>query len=344
MYNLIGEISDSSDEDDTKLEDYLTSTTPIVAKELPKISKSQEIQPELDRKKNITPSKVRWKKTARFGIPNETVRGWLKKSTRKRIAQKRVLHKSRPGTTALREIKFYQKCRAFLIPQKSFGRLVQIISRQDRFMNCELRWQSVAIYVLQGATEAYLSGFLMDANLCALHRRVITIAQRDVWLAIQLRGREHLGGKPNVSDTGVFNTGEYFSSDPSEKQRFRLAKWHRLPYESTEPQDWNKLMVQKSFLVPIAKGGPKQSKRHQLGPKTHTPSMAAIARLARKGGVRRMARSLYPEIRGVLYSFLEVVLSDIIAFVEYSRRKTVIPTDVIFALKRHGRNLYGYPH
>ena len=29
------------------------------------------------------------------------------------------------------------------------------------------------------------------------------------------RGREHLGGKPNVSDTGVFNTGEYFSSDPS---------------------------------------------------------------------------------------------------------------------------------
>ena len=49
----------------------------------------------------------------------------------------------------------------------------------------------------------------MDANLCALHRRVITIAQRDVWLAIQLRGREHLGGKPNVSDMGVFNTGEY---------------------------------------------------------------------------------------------------------------------------------------
>ena len=283
MYNLIGEISDSSDENDTKLEDYLTSTTPIVAKELPKVSTSQEMQPEVVMKKNITQSKVRWNKTARFGIPNETVRGWLKKSTRKRDAQKRVLHKNRPGTTALREIKFYQKCRVFLIPQKSFGRLVRIVSRQDRFMSCELRWQSVAIYVLQGATEAYLSGFLMDANLCALHRRVITIAQRDVWLAIQLRGREHLGGKPNVSDTGVFNTGEYFSSDPSEKRRFRLAKWHRLPYESTEPQDWNKLMVQKSFLVPIIKEGPKESKRHQSGPKTHTPSMAAIARLARRG-------------------------------------------------------------
>ena len=220
MYNLIGEISDSSDENDTKLEDYLTSTAPIIAQELPKVSTSQEMQPEVVMKKNITQSKVRWNKTARFGIPNETVRGWLKKSTKKQDAQKRVLHKNRPGTTAFREIKFYQKCRVFLIPQKSFGRLVRIVSRQDRFMTCELRWQSVAIYVLQGATEAYLSGFLMDANLCALHQRVITIAQRDVWLAIQLRGREHLGGKPNVSDTGVFNTGEYFSSDPSEKRRF----------------------------------------------------------------------------------------------------------------------------
>ena len=97
MYNLIGEISDSSDEDDTKLEDYLTSTTPVIAKELPKVSTFQEKQPELVVKKNIkrvSQLSMRWNKTARFGIPNETVRGWLKKSTKRRDAQKRVLHKN----------------------------------------------------------------------------------------------------------------------------------------------------------------------------------------------------------------------------------------------------------
>ena len=103
-------------------------------------------------------------------------------------------------------------------------------------------------------------------------------------------------------------------------------------------------MVQKSLLVSTIKEGPKESKCHRPGPRTHMPSMAAIARLAKRGGVRRMARSIYQEIRGVSYSFLEVVLVDIITFVDYAGRKTVTPMDVIFALKRHGRNLYGYPH
>ena len=127
MYNLIGEISDSSDEDDTKLEDYLTSATPVISKELPKVSLIQEKRPEVVVKKNIkgvSQLSTHWNKTARFGAPNETVRGWLKKSTKRRNAQKRVLYKNRPGTTALREIKFYQKCRVFLIPQKLFGQLV----------------------------------------------------------------------------------------------------------------------------------------------------------------------------------------------------------------------------
>ena len=103
-------------------------------------------------------------------------------------------------------------------------------------------------------------------------------------------------------------------------------------------------MIQRLSLVSTTTEGPKGSKRHKPGPKTQVPSMAAIARLARRGGVRRMAHSIYPEIRGVLYTFLEVVLADVITFVDYSGRKTATPTDVIFALKCHGRNLYGYPH
>ena len=125
MYNLIGEISDSSGEDDSKLEDYLTSAIPVVSKELPiEISPTHGEKMKVVTKRNIkrvSQLGKHWNKMARFGALNETVRGWLKKSTKRRDAQRRILYKKRPGTTALREIKFYQKCRVLLIPQKSFG-------------------------------------------------------------------------------------------------------------------------------------------------------------------------------------------------------------------------------
>ena len=64
--------------------------------------------------------------------------------------------------------------------------------------------------------------------------------------------------------------------------------------------------------------------------------------MARRGGVMRISGNIYEEIRGSLRLFLEEVIRDVITYVDYYKRKTVTTMDVIFALKRHGRNLYGF--
>ena len=68
----------------------------------------------------------------------------------------------------------------------------------------------------------------------------------------------------------------------------------------------------------------------------------AIRRLARRGGVKRISGLIYEEARGVLKVFLENVLRDAVTYCEHARRKTVTAIDVVSALKRQGRTLYGY--
>ena len=68
----------------------------------------------------------------------------------------------------------------------------------------------------------------------------------------------------------------------------------------------------------------------------------AIRRLARRGGVKRLSGLIYEETRGVLKVFLEHVIRDSITYTEHGRRKTVSVLDVVYALKRQGRTLYGF--
>ncbi|KAI5414968.1 hypothetical protein KIW84_040428 [Lathyrus oleraceus] len=68
----------------------------------------------------------------------------------------------------------------------------------------------------------------------------------------------------------------------------------------------------------------------------------AIRRLARRGGVKRISGLIYEETRGVLKIFLENVIRDAVTYTEHARRKTVTSMDVVYALKRQGRTLYGF--
>ena len=68
----------------------------------------------------------------------------------------------------------------------------------------------------------------------------------------------------------------------------------------------------------------------------------AIRRLARRGGVKRISASIYEETRNTLKSFLENVVRDAVTYTEHARRKTVTAMDVVYALKRQGRSLYGF--
>ena len=87
----------------------------------------------------------------------------------------------------------------------------------------------------------------------------------------------------------------------------------------------------------------------------------AIRRLARRGGVKRISGLIYEETRGVLKIFLEnvrcffptfyttfylhfflKVIRDSVTYTEHAKRKTVTALDVVYALKRSGRTLYGF--
>ena len=68
----------------------------------------------------------------------------------------------------------------------------------------------------------------------------------------------------------------------------------------------------------------------------------AIRRLARRGGVKRIQGLIYEETRGVLKVFLEQVIRDAVTYTEHARRKTVTALDVVYALKRQGKTIYGF--
>lgn len=51
---------------------------------------------------------------------------------------------------------------------------------------------------------------------------------------------------------------------------------------------------------------------------------------------------IYEETRAVLKSFLESVIRDAVTYTEHGKRKTVNSLDVVYALKRQGRTLYGF--
>ncbi|KAF8869697.1 histone H4 [Mucidula mucida] len=91
----------------------------------------------------------------------------------------------------------------------------------------------------------------------------------------------------------------------------------------------------------LGKGG---AKRHRkiLRDNIQGITKPAIRRLARRGGVKRISGLIYEETRGVLKIFLENVIRDSVTYTEHAKRKTVTALDVVYALKRSGRTLYGF--
>ena len=91
----------------------------------------------------------------------------------------------------------------------------------------------------------------------------------------------------------------------------------------------------------LGKGG---AKRHRkiLRDNIQGITKPAIRRLARRGGVKRISGLIYEETRGVLKVFLENVIRDAVTYTEHAKRKTVTAMDVVYALKKQGRTLYGF--
>ncbi|KAF8261111.1 histone H4 [Lactarius quietus] len=89
------------------------------------------------------------------------------------------------------------------------------------------------------------------------------------------------------------------------------------------------------------------AKRHRLIIRDSTQSIAspAIRRVARRGGVKRISGLIHAETRGALISswgMWGMVIRDTVTYTEHAKRKNRHRTDVVYALKRSGRPLYGF--
>ncbi|KAI9895746.1 hypothetical protein PsorP6_018849 [Peronosclerospora sorghi] len=84
----------------------------------------------------------------------------------------------------------------------------------------------------------------------------------------------------------------------------------------------------------LGKGGAKRH-RKVLWDNIQGITKPAIRRLARRGGVKRISGLIYEETR-------ECKMRDSVTYTEHARRKTVTAMDVVYALKRQGRTLYGF--
>ena len=92
----------------------------------------------------------------------------------------------------------------------------------------------------------------------------------------------------------------------------------------------------------LGKAGAKRHQHRRLSDNIQGITKPAIRRLARRGGVKRISGLIYDETRSVLKLFLENIIRDAVTYTEHARRKTITSMDVVYALKRQGRTLYGF--
>uniref|UniRef100_K1QHG8 Histone H3.1 n=1 Tax=Magallana gigas TaxID=29159 RepID=K1QHG8_MAGGI len=92
----------------------------------------------------------------------------------------------RPSSSALLEIRRYQRTTNLLIPKLSFQRIVKSLTN-ERFEG--IRFQTSALHALQEACEDFIVNVLADTNLCALHGKRVTILPKDMQLALRISGK-----------------------------------------------------------------------------------------------------------------------------------------------------------
>ena len=96
-----------------------------------------------------------------------------------------MLHRHRPSTTVLREIRRVERSTELVIRKLPFQRLVREIALRFRPSVC---FQSTAVLVLQEAAEAYLTSLFCEASVCASYGKRTLLQPRDLQLARRIRG------------------------------------------------------------------------------------------------------------------------------------------------------------
>lgn len=95
----------------------------------------------------------------------------------------------KPGTVALRQIKYYQKSTDLLLRLAPFARLIKEITNELAVDNIgDYRWKASAIAALQHAAESFITALFTDVNKAAIHAKRVTIRPEDLHLVRDIRG------------------------------------------------------------------------------------------------------------------------------------------------------------
>ena len=100
-------------------------------------------------------------------------------------------------------------------------------------------------------------------------------------------------------------------------------------------------------MAGMSKKKKARSSQKKRGKNTGIPTYGSISnggikRVARRAGVKRISANSFPVIRDALDRFVDKLVGNSLDYAECAQRKTVQAQDVVYALKRQGRNLYGY--
>lgn len=121
---------------------------------------------------------------------------------------------------------------------------------------------------------------------------------------------------------------------PPENSRKSARSYHNLTTSIGSRPQQNMSGKGKSVL--------KRHQRKVLHNTVQGVTKGDIRRLARRGGIKRLSGLVYEEVRGTLVVFLKGVVQDATVYMDHAGRKTVTVMDVVHALKRQGRTLYGF--
>ncbi|XP_044529116.1 uncharacterized protein LOC123244657 [Gracilinanus agilis] len=203
----------------------------------------------------------------------------------------------------------------------------------------------------RGVLKVFLENVIRDAVTYTEHAKRKTVTAMDVVYALKRQGRTLYGfGDPNkrftwflvkycISEEHVIGIpgGKVGGEQPQSPDPARALS---VPKQQCCFQSLTMSGRGKGGKG-LGKGGAKRH-RKVLRDNIQGITKPAIRRLARRGGVKRISGLIYEETRGVLKVFLENVIRDAVTYTEHAKRKTVTAMDVVYALKRQGRTLYGF--
>ena len=144
-------------------------------------SKKRQIRPSQDKSVPVAVRLARENAKLQRKAANATAQGYYKGLVGPTSSGCRRCY----GRPALNEIQFYQENINLLIRQLPFSHFVRELLYDGKpQMTNPWRMQAMAMYVLQWAAEAYLTGLLEDANLIAIHTKCVTLMPKDIELAL----------------------------------------------------------------------------------------------------------------------------------------------------------------